>query len=73
MFPIADALHNEPLILSQLVRMAINGLAVNTLEMTMNRVTLDERHLSNLASGLERARSALTDTSSMLNAEATEV
>ena len=52
--PIAESLKDEPMFISQLVRIAVHGIACSTLETAMNRVTLSEENLKRLQEGLAR-------------------
>jgi hypothetical protein len=51
-FPIANSLSEEPMYLSQQVRVAIQGIAVETLETVMNRCTLPEGELARVQTAL---------------------
>jgi hypothetical protein len=45
----AHALRNEPVLVSQLVRIAVNAIAMNTLERVLSRIPLEDRQLGELS------------------------
>ncbi|NQU10585.1 hypothetical protein HQ590_07340 [bacterium] len=52
---VADSLAEEPFVISQLVRLACDLIAVSSLEHTLNRLALPEEQLTILAGALARA------------------
>ncbi len=55
LIPLANSLEGEPLLISQLVRMAIYGIAVDSLQTVMNRTELPEAMLARLQDGMKHA------------------
>ena len=53
--PLANSLEGEPLIISQLVRIAIYGIAVGNLEWVMNRAELPDTVMLQLQEGLKQS------------------
>lgn len=53
-YTFANSLKDEPIFISQLVRIAIIGMAQGSLEVAMNRVVLSEDDLKRLQEGLSR-------------------
>ncbi|MBW7862917.1 MAG: hypothetical protein GX580_01085 [Candidatus Hydrogenedens sp.] len=54
MAPLGNSLADEPILISQLVRVAVHGIACAAVETVMNRTTLPESELLRLQEGLAR-------------------
>jgi hypothetical protein len=62
MFPLADSLKDEPVLISQLVRIGIYGMAVSSLETTMNRMSLADADLAAIQGTLSHILPPAKDT-----------
>lgn len=63
--PIADSLSNEPILISQLVRIALEGISIYTLEDVMNRVSFTEDELTRLQQAYREAAQVTAGQSGM--------
>lgn len=63
--PIADSLSNEPILISQLVRIALEGISIYTLEDVMNRVSFADADLIRLQEAFQAAAHASAGQSRM--------
>ena len=61
LFPLANSLEGEPLLISQLVRIAIHGIAVDGLQTVMNLIELPDSVLAQLQDGFRQALPPLKD------------